>query len=327
MTHHTSDEIARSPIAKFGANHGYAIDGDIAWLNADILVDESRLCGQNWFLQLWADGLIKIAELALGVLPINGHGFFRAGAASVASLPAGQQAREVSLVLVDDRGEISDRFTYPHGMAILQPQIHGTVHCHVAERLIDLSLECIRNPRQEDNLSGTLALELWLLDTPYTGGAWAGTPVASAVLGTLSGQSEWRNCTFSMPFAPFSRDGYLTLMLREWSSNGYITRDFQSVNLQPDELASSFADAKIPNSATKETDVAKPAILNHQDRSLNTADLAEILTTKGISVAVGKAILAHRPYRTWEDVLRVKGVGPKLMEKLRFKFALGNPIP
>ena len=61
MLQNTLGDVRTNPIASFGTSHGYAIDGDTASLNAEILFDETRLCGQQWALQLWADDAIKIA--------------------------------------------------------------------------------------------------------------------------------------------------------------------------------------------------------------------------------------------------------------------------
>ncbi len=74
MTLSLAARRASHPVAKLGASHGYRFDGDLAYLNAEILCDESRLCGQNWSLELWTDEGIKIAELPLGLLQANGSG-------------------------------------------------------------------------------------------------------------------------------------------------------------------------------------------------------------------------------------------------------------
>ena len=63
----------------------------------------------------------------------------------------------------------------------------------------------------------------------YAGGDWTGVPVASLVLGSLSGQTEWTDCHVTPHAAPLPEAGHLTLMLREWTPAGYVTRDFRAL--------------------------------------------------------------------------------------------------
>lgn len=51
--------------------------------------------------------------------------------------------------------------------------------------------------------------------------------------------------------------------------------------------------------------------------SLNTATEKELQSIKGIGPALAKRIVARRPYRTVDDLLRVKGIGPMKLEKIR----------
>ena len=51
--------------------------------------------------------------------------------------------------------------------------------------------------------------------------------------------------------------------------------------------------------------------------SLNSADPARLETLPGIGPAMARRIVEHRPYARIDDLLRVPGIGPKKLERLR----------
>jgi len=51
--------------------------------------------------------------------------------------------------------------------------------------------------------------------------------------------------------------------------------------------------------------------------NLNTASQAEIESLPGVGPALASRILEGRPYSTLDDLDKVKGIGPKLLERLR----------
>lgn len=340
---------AANEVTALGLNHGYCLDGDFVHLNADFSLAEADAGGDcSWALQLWAsaagfDGLalngVKVAELALQTLP----GAFNAGACVAALPPAGCAPQVMALALVglsaDGSVVVRDLAVYPTPQSFLHPLMHGAVTCLLKDGVAEIAVESIASPRSADNLSGTLTLEVWALDAPYAGGAWAGTPVASLVLGTLSGGSAWNDCHYSVPAVTTNSAAALTVMLREWTPAGYLTRDYRNLAAAP----APVAEAPVVASKAAKT-VAKKAVVKATVKpvakmagkaaakpvakaaakpaaaaapvSVNKAGVSELAAVKGISQAVAAAIVAARPYAKLDDLVRAKGMGPKLLEKV-----------
>ncbi|MBU1903730.1 MAG: helix-hairpin-helix domain-containing protein [Proteobacteria bacterium] len=58
--------------------------------------------------------------------------------------------------------------------------------------------------------------------------------------------------------------------------------------------------------------------------NLNTATEKELQSIKGIGPALAERIISGRPYRTVDDLLKVKGIGPKKFENIRPYFVIGK---
>ncbi len=57
---------------------------------------------------------------------------------------------------------------------------------------------------------------------------------------------------------------------------------------------------------------------------LNTATEKELRSIKGIGPVLAERIIAGRPYRTIDDLLKVKGIGLKKLKKMRLYFVVGK---
>lgn len=367
-----TQDISGNALAIIGETHGYCFDGDSVQVNAELTFSDDALsAASQWALQLWssASGFpdqqlagVKVAELA--VYPAAGYQNL---AATVAAMPpAGTDEQEMALALVfwDENGvpSVADLAVYPVAECFVQPKLSGNVTCSLADGMATLTVDAIENPRAEDNLSGTLALELWALDEPYAGGSWQGVPVASMILGVLGGGNALTDCNFVVPAAAPEGPGVLTLMLREWGPAGYVTRDYCNLSLEapaktkakPKAAAKKAAakeeapKEKAPKEkAPKEKAVKEKAVKEKAPKAsatkaepeapakeskaaakeakapvakgvaVNTASEAELLAVKGLSATLVEAIIAGRPYKSLDDLDSVKGVGPKLLTKLR----------
>jgi len=341
-----------------GENHGYRFEGDFVHLNAEVnFSDADLLAGQDWALQLWAsnngfpDGLttgVKIAELS--IQPMVG-GLATAGWCE-AMPPAGAVDQILGLALVaftaDGQAHVRDLAIYPNRESFFQPSLVGYVDCQLKDGTAELSIEAIANPRGLDNLSGTLALEVWALESPYVGGSWTGSPVASVIVGILGGGNQWTDCLFDVPAALPAEGAALTVMLREWTPAGYVTRDYRNFAAAPAKakpapkaraaakpkaaVAAKPAAVKAPvvevKAATAKAAVVKPAKKAASVKeaaklvSINKASEDELAAIKGLPREVARAIVAARPYASIEDVCKAKGMGLKKLEKLRALLAL-----
>lgn len=217
------------------------------------------------------------------------------------------------------------RFTEPH------PQLRGSSSYQIADNRILFSIDEIANPRPEGDISGTLSVELWALNQPYQGGGFDGAFIAGAPVGEIFGQHFVANSQYWLDFIePPIGSWHLTLMLREWSYGEYVTRDFinfptlyisQPAAATVQVVANDDLEPK-PEPAAKPTRkraAAKPA---DATISINRATLEELAATKGMSSKLAENIIAERPFTSLDALLKVKGMGPKLLAKLRSLLSL-----
>uniref|UniRef100_UPI0035BF8D65 ComEA family DNA-binding protein n=1 Tax=Sphaerotilus hippei TaxID=744406 RepID=UPI0035BF8D65 len=51
--------------------------------------------------------------------------------------------------------------------------------------------------------------------------------------------------------------------------------------------------------------------------SVNRGSVEQLSAVKGLGAAVARAIVAGRPHAQLDDLLAVRGIGPKLLERFR----------
>ncbi len=351
---------------RLGENHGYRFDGDFVHLNAEVFYSDTDLSsGKAWALQLWASERgftgLELAGIKVGEIAVQpSAGLVTAMACCSATPPAGVAEQVLGLALLayadDGQTEVRDLAVYPARASFPQPRLLGDVACTLADGEAVLTVAAIANPRAADNLSGTLALEVWALDAPYAEGKPSGQPVASLVLGILAGGNQWTDCHFAVPAAPANKNAALTVMLREWTPTGYLTRDYRELPAAPADAETSVgeptsdapssetetapelapvaeepaakkkkgADKTAKKSAQKNAKAATPPVAQQEvlPVSVNTASEEALTAVKGISASLAHAIVAARPFATLDELTRAKGLGNKMLAKLRDQLTL-----
>ncbi len=208
-----------------------------------------------------------------------------------------------------------------------------------------INISEIANHRELENISGTLSIELWALDKPYTGAEFNGLALAGTPIGELFGQHSLSNCRYELNFQePSAGTWYLTLMLREWTGMGYLTRDYVNFalpyivrgnstilrNRTDNVINISFSGNKksLASAAVEEATIPATAEAGNsgQDKpqngtaiSLENASLEDIVSVEGNSnkLAENGNVATQRPSESLDDVLKVKGMVPTLWKKIR----------
>lgn len=259
---------------------------------------------QPMALQLWADDSLLLAELPLSTLEPDAQGLARISASPLLTTPAGQSRRRLSLTLVSGRpgawNRVHDRQRFALPQRFLQPGLEGAVHARLEGGALLVGIEAIVNPRATSDTSGTLGLELWALEQPYSGGDFQGQPLGSTALGSLAGQQHRTGLKLAWPLPETSpaapARAHLTLMLREWTSSGYVTRDWRAL----DWLQISGAAAP----------------------SINRSTTARLRSVPGVSDKLARTIVASRPFASLDELQRMRGMSARLYARLRDRVTL-----
>lgn len=311
MPHPNSAPAAPAP-AQFGNIHGYAFDGDQVDVHAEVRVSNPAAAATlRWVLQVWSSDTL-IAEAECGPLDPDPFGIARIEARSPARLPAGTGEHILTLVLACDDGSglrACDAASYPRGERFVLPRLEGAVSYSLHPGWTEITAGGISNPRPATNLSGSLVLELWALPAPYRGGAFGGILIGSEFVGALAGQSLWTNVATRLPACVLPEGSWhFVLMLREWFGDAYLTRDYRNFALPvTGPLPVTPADSAEP--------VAGCA-------SVNRATIGELRWVRGISREIAAGIVAGRPWKRLDDLLAVRGIGPRLLARIKPRLRL-----
>jgi len=364
-THSTTVSLAR-----LSGPHGYRFDGDTVHLNAMFALLDPAAHDRSWVLQLWAcasapacaqdlSGQV-VAEVALPPMGELADEVEHFDVSALAWPPAGAGEHTMVLVLAASRSgqpnEIHDLAAYPTKQQFVQPRMSGALGYRIDGPQVQIQVERVENPRAATNHSGTLSLELWAVSEPYRGGSFQGHHLAGVVIGSITGQSQLALQPIDLAFsAPPTGTWQIVLMLREWASVGFVTRDFAdfptqfvSAPLEEEtpaavvkEPAVSIADkatpevvGKVPSPRTSKMAAKRVAKAGSGVRtkaradasgkrvSVNSATAEDLAAVKGLSEKLAERIIKNRPFASLEDLHQVKGLRTKLLAKVRDRLKL-----
>jgi len=339
-----STETVPRLYARLGANHGYAIDGDVAQLYADVEFLKTPPLTGTWALQLWACDQphaggpligVKVAEAALGGCADAGDSARRLDAEAQAHVPGGQRDYAMVLVLASkDAGHdtrVHDFANYPARQQFVTPQLDGRVGYRIDEDDVVIEVDAIRSPRPSDNISGSLSLDLCALAPPYHGGTFEGHVLGRVDLERLAGQTSLDSVVRRVPFSPPPAGNWeIVLMLREWAGpTGYVTRDFARfvvpyIVAETTPSSETTIEATTPQPSEDSAVVHAPSVVAQRSTrvAVNRATAAELAAIKGLSRKVAAEIVKRRPYKSIDALIDVRGIGPRLLDKLRAEVTL-----
>lgn len=338
-------------------NHGYRIDGDSVFLEAELHIPP-HCSGSDFALELWACSAphsegnprgIRVAAISLELpTPIAPY-LHRVEARAAANLPSGNADHSMVLMLVssDETRRVHDYANYGRLQQFANPALEGAVGYSVEGEQVVLRAEGVANPRPEGNNSGTLCLELWAFSEPYAGGEPRGQRLAGTELGSVWGKYRLPDVERLTPFTPPpSGRWHVSLLLREWTlAHGYTTRDHRNFDVvyeqaapkqaAPEQAAPVPAPAPTPPASARAEKLrlikpveapaaaaatpaaAAAAAKNSGMVSVNTGSIEDLAKLPGMSLKVAKEIVKNRPFASLEGLIQVRGVGDKTLRRIK----------
>jgi hypothetical protein len=185
----------------------------------------------------------------------------------------------------------------------------------------------IENNRSEENLSGTLCLQLSAFPKRSDDGTTP-TVLASTTIGEIKGQHFLGDCYYDLIFQqPPVGSWVLALQLSEWNGIAYSLCD--SVYFENPYQSTSSA-SNTADTVNKQEDVQAPTPKTPEqvDRikknigcsdgylAINKSKVDKLLNVKGVPKKVLEKLVAERPFHSEKAVLNIKGVGPVMLKKI-----------
>lgn len=113
--------------------------------------------------------------------------------------------------------------------------------------------------------------------------------------------------------------------LRDYETAAMLKRTGIWAESDPDRIAELRAEQRREDQKLKEMQSQiKKANLPHQVFDINTASKEDLESIPGIGPVLASRIIAGRPYKNMDDLLKVKGIGKKKLKKLRTYFVVGQ---
>ena len=186
----------------------------------------------------------------------------------------------------------------------------------------------IENNRAEENLSGTLQLQLCAFPTT-SDHRTTKTILASTTIGEIKGQHFLGDCYYDLIFQqPPAGSWSLALQLSEWNGVDYTLCDsvyfenhYKSVipSSDPIHLANNQqedAQAPTPKTPEKVESIKKNTGYSDGYLAINKAKVDKLLNVKGVPKKVLEKLVKERPFQSEKAVLNVKGMGPSMLKKV-----------
>lgn len=171
---------------------------------------------------------------------------------------------------------------------------------------IQINIDQINNNRNAGNISGSLSIELWALPEIYNGENILNSHcICSTAISEIYGEHFLQDCQYNLNFDnPPAGSWNLCLMLKEYNGEYYETVDYCNFNV-PYIVTTEVVDTKLEVSSDKESKI-----------NLNLADEKQISKIKGINRKLVSLIINNRPFKSVDDLMKLKGIGKKTLEKL-----------